>query len=263
LILIFERRKIKIRGHKIKYEDNHRVNNGILEKKCNQHYKWFPEENDWFPCTEEYFYKAKNKTDGLYPNCKRCDIQSSQKNKHDNPERTLEHSRKQYKKRIEYFKRRYIKDYEYLKDNLKRFYKNNPDKVKQYSTYKKMHKEHQISKTEWEACKKYFNYECAYCGLPLSKHYITRKGVTKLGDFHKEHVDHEGVNNLSNCVPSCGSCNSKKNKKLFDEWFINSLNYTEERYSRIMKWLIEDYKLYIEPPKPKGKYTRKSSKIQN
>ena len=54
MILIFERRKIKIRGHKIKYEDNHRVNNGILEKKCNQHYKWFPEENDWFPCTEEY-----------------------------------------------------------------------------------------------------------------------------------------------------------------------------------------------------------------
>ena len=69
-----------------------------------------------------------------------------------------------------------------------------------------------------EELKKYFNNECAYCGLPLSEHYFTRKGVTKLGDFHKEHVDHEGLNDLSNCVPSCSECNSEKNKKIFEKW---------------------------------------------
>jgi hypothetical protein len=51
----------------------YRDNNGILEKRCSLHLKYFPNENEWFPCSEDYFYSNKsNKTDGLCPYCKEC-----------------------------------------------------------------------------------------------------------------------------------------------------------------------------------------------
>jgi len=112
------------------------------------------------------------------------------------------------------------------------WYKNNPDKVRGYSQDRGK-KNHTISKKEWDACNKYFNYECAYCGLPIIEHYFTRKGITKLGNFHKEHVIHDGENNLSNCVPSCGSCNSKKWKFSLEEW------YTPEK-SRLLKNKVKE-----------------------
>jgi len=32
---------------------------------------------------------------------------------------------------------------------------------------KRYHKKHKISNKEWLDCKKYFNYQCAYCGISL------------------------------------------------------------------------------------------------
>jgi len=55
-----------MRGQRTKFEDNHRIHNNILEKQCKECKKWYP-------CSENYFYKNnKNKTDGLFPNCKTC-----------------------------------------------------------------------------------------------------------------------------------------------------------------------------------------------
>jgi hypothetical protein len=78
-------------------------------------------------------------------------------------------------------------------------------------------------------------------------------------DFHKEHVIHEGKDNLSNCVPACQSCNDKKWKFTLNEWY-NSSNpvYTYERYHKIYLWLRYDYKKYIQKRKPKQKYVRKA-----
>ncbi len=104
-----------------------------------------------------------------------------------------------------------------------------------------MNRTHSISNEEWEDCKKYFNYECAYCGLSVKDHYITFNEEERLGDFHKEHVDHEGENDLSNCVPSCKSCNSRKWEHDFNEWYTeNNEVYSIERLSKIIKWLEED-----------------------
>ena len=122
---------------------------------------------------------------------------------------------------------------------------NNKEKIKTYYE-ERQHKNHKISKIEWEACKEYFNYEYAYCGLPIEEHIIKFKGKLKQGDFHKEHVDYDGANDLSNCVPSCKICNSSKHKYTLEEWYNeNNSNYTKGRYDKIIKWINEDYKQYI------------------
>lgn len=118
--------------------------------------------------------------------------------------------------------------------------KNNVEKVKEYFSNRKIH---DITKNEWIACKEYFEYKCAYCGLPINEHEKPYRGKLVSCDFHKEHVDDNGSNGLDNCVPACHSCNSKKWKFDFDEWY-NKENpiYSIDRYNKIIQWLEEDYR---------------------
>jgi hypothetical protein len=64
-------------------------------------------------------------------------------------------------------------------------------------------------------------------------------------NLHKEHVDHEGANDISNCIPACKSCNSMKNIKNFNNWYNDkNTRFNEERLHKIEQWLENDYKLY-------------------
>jgi 5-methylcytosine-specific restriction endonuclease McrA len=102
-----------------------------------------------------------------------------------------------------------------------------------------------VSDAEWESCKKYFDDSCAYCGLHISEHFNNYKGKMRWTDLHKEHVDDDGANDLSNCIPSCQSCNSQKWNFEFEEFYnTNNENYDQERYDKIIKWLNEDYKQF-------------------
>lgn len=235
-----------------KFFENIREVNGVKERKCSQCGEWKPE-------TIEYFYLVnKSKPEkGFKAECKKCTVKGSMKYRKEHPDKKYindkkysetpagrESKRKSFKKR-------------YQDGTIQIWIDNNPDKMKKYIQDRR-HKNHNITDSEWENCKKYFNYTCAYCGLPLSEHYYTRKGVTKLGDFHKEHFDHEGKNDLSNCLPSCGSCNDQKWKFPFNVWYNkNNERYSQKRYEKIIKWINEDHKLYIEPTKPKRKYSKK------
>lgn len=114
-------------------------------------------------------------------------------------------------------------------------------------------KKHTINKKEWESCKRYFDYTCAYCGLPIEKYIVKFKGELIYGDFHKEHVNHEGKSDLSNCIPSCKSCNVQKHNKVLDDWYNkNNPNFTYERYNKIIKWVNEDWKKYYIEKKSKN-----------
>lgn len=115
------------------------------------------------------------------------------------------------------------------------------DKLQLYALNRKMNKKHEISKDEWELCLDYFNHSCAYCGISEQEAKCTQGNY-----LHKEHVNHEGTNDLSNCIPSCKSCNSQKWKFTLDEWY-NTDNpiFSQERLEKIYKWLNEDYKKYI------------------
>jgi len=234
------------RGRVTPYKENHRDNNSVLEKKCGKHSDNFPEENPWFPCTDEFFYKDKNnKTEGLNTYCKKCTKFNAEEWRKNNPEKFIINYTKSNKsqrgvktQRIGSAKRR-------VSGKQLEWQRSNPEKTKIYQEKRKL-KEHKISKKEWNNLKLYFENTCAYCGLPIEEHFIARLGITKNGDFHKEHVDDEGANDLSNCIPACKTCNCSKHTATLDEWYNeNNKVYTLERYNKIHKWIDEDYKDFM------------------
>jgi hypothetical protein len=237
----------------IHYQNTHKEIDGIIYKQCSICKEWFPENQD------NFYKKGKEK---LSPYCKTCESKKNSQWQKDNPDRVKAHNQNEYKKP---HVRKYL--YELSKRRLKngeqrKWQQNNPDKLKQYREFREMNKTHTITNQEWKDCKKYFNNCCAYCGLPIEEHYFNRLGERKLGDFHKEHVDHEGANDLSNCVPSCKSCNSSKGTYILEEWYTEDTSrFSQERLDKIYKWLNEDYKLYLQEHKPKKKYTYKNKSL--
>jgi 5-methylcytosine-specific restriction endonuclease McrA len=146
----------------------------------------------------------------------------------------------------EYSKEWNEKNEDLMKVRLKNFQENNPEKLMEYRE-KRKHKIHNITEEEWENCKKYFDYTCAYCGLPLSEHYKIYKEKLKHYDFSKDHAIDRGANDLSNCVPSCSSCNSSKHTLNLDEWYDeNNPVYISDRHDKIIKWLQADYSKFQE-----------------
>lgn len=219
-------------------------------KKCTKCEKEFPE-------TEDYFYKQKKyKKDGtVYYDftsaCKQCNKQRSYQYMVDHREQHSNSCRVYRDKHAEEINARhrewFYNNREHAKNYLLNWQNNHRDRTVQYGYFKRFHKTHNITNQEWELCKAYFNYECAYCGLPIQEHKVYRNGKLINMDLHKEHVDNNGTNGLDNCVPSCRSCNSSKHDLVFNEWYKTRCSgYSEERYEKIVKWLNEDYKNYIE-----------------
>lgn len=233
------------KGTKQKYIENHRINeDGLTERKCTSCEEWKLENTDNF-----YMMNKQKPEKGFQAECKPCISKRSFINENKDRQKAKEYKREYYLNNkdsmLGSFKRRYREKNDEWKIYMSEYQRNNPDKMKIYNE-NRQHKNHKISKKEWMACKEYFDNQCAYCGLPINEHYVTRKGIAKLGDFHKEHVDHEGENDLSNCIPSCKNCNSEKHTKKLDEWY-NSENpkFLQERIDKIIKWISEDYKQYI------------------
>lgn len=253
----------------IKYKDCHKTINGIEYKMCKECF-------NWFEMNEENFKVQPSQKDGYSQRCRECQEKYNHNNYMKNREKRIEASKKwrlEHPDKVEEYWRRQNdkKDPDRIlykrhaaklsrdRGHVKRWWNEHPERVKYYQE-KRQHKNHKINKNEWENCKKYFNYECAYCGLPLSEHCFTRKGETKLCDFHKEHVDHQGLDDLSNCVPACLNCNSCKWEFPLEMWYNeNNERYLQKRYDKIIKWITEDYKQYQEEYIPKRKYNKKTS----
>ena len=217
------------------YEESHRINNETLEKLCNRC-------KEWFPCTEEYFYNNSKSPDGLFPYCKECNKKRSTEWKREHPDRVKISMDKTNAKPDRKLQIKKSEDRRREEGKTLDWQRKNKDKCKEYNY---QHQNHKISTSEWESCKKYFIHRCAYCGLKIEDHWVNVRGEIKLGDFHKEHVDHFGSNDLSNCVPSCKSCNSSKHKFLFEEWHPQQDFYSQEKYDKIIRWITKDFKRYI------------------
>jgi hypothetical protein len=242
------------------YEECHRVTeNGESQKRCSIHEIYSQGEDPWFPCTNEYFYKTKNKTDGLGSWCKKCSIKKAQSNYVNTEEMTAYKHEHYLNNKEKYYNNRNasnLKNPEQKRKREKEWRQNNPVLLAKYNKERELHKKHKITKEQWIACKDYFKNEqgewcCAYCELPISQHYRLYNGILKLQDLHKEHFDDNGSNEIDNCVPSCQSCNSSKRKFTFEEWYtLNNKRlkpnvYSEERKIKILKWIQEDCKKYI------------------
>lgn len=222
----------RLAGH-IPYEFNHRTVDGILEKKCLIC-------NEWFTCTNEFFYKNKsNSIDGLNPYCKPCTSAKSLAYNYANYDKFKQSVAKRDSTRREELAELSRRRRE--EGKTKEWQQNNPDKLKEYRIKYATNKKHKITKKEWENCKRYFADSCAYCGITYDQH------KEKLGtDLHKEHAINNGANDLSNCLPSCMSCNSEKHYHDYTEWYTeDNSKFSMKRLSKILEWLTEDYKKYI------------------
>ncbi|GAV11349.1 HNH endonuclease [Paenibacillus sp. NAIST15-1] len=210
------------------------------------------------PKNEEYFYKqlvrCQRKSDyyKLTSWCKDCSKKNT-KNNIDKDREGFYKRQKPYQDANQGIRNKRARDWrvnnpDRNRDNQSNYYIREKDsgRFKMYYSNRKK-KNHKISAEEWEHNKRYFNYKCAYCGMKLEEHYRLYAGKLQKYDFHKEHYDDNGANDLSNCVPSCGSCNSQKWEFEIGEWYNESnQKYSEERFSRIIKWIKEDYIFYIE-----------------
>lgn len=219
----------------------------ILVEDLSIQYKQCPFCKRDFPMTREFFHKNKRAKDGLVVYCKECANYKSNEWKKNNPEKNKEvYTSMNAKPEIRERVNRYVKKRS-QEGKYREWQRNNPEKVKASNQYRVMNKTHEITTNEWENCKKYFNHRCAYCQIKIEDHYINFKGEIILGDFHKEHVRHKGDNDLSNCVPSCKSCNSSKHNIDLEDWYKSRDDiYTKDRILKIYQWMETDYHRYIE-----------------
>jgi hypothetical protein len=196
----------------------------------------------------EYYSSQKfSKKKGYYTQytaeCKKCTSKRNYQYALANPEIPKKAQREIYKKES---RRKVLYENQKARaDNGKyrEWVRNNPDKSKQYS---ERHRNHEITIKQWLACKDYFVNEygdwcCAYCGFLQREHFGRRLDKTFPMDLHKEHVEHDGANDLSNCIPSCQHCNSSKRQKSLIEWYPLQSFFTQERLDKINQWLICDY----------------------
>jgi len=241
------------RQRKEKLEREHKLINNVDHKFCNQHETYFPEENPWLLATDEYFYNNKtNKTDGLSAWCKKCSVVKSGIVFQLNRERSYESHRKYQAtpKWKAYSKRNQIK----AKPTRKQWRKDHPEKLKEYG---ERHRQHDITEAEWRKELKVFEHSCAYCGMTEEESKRTQNQV-----LHKEHVDTEGYNDLRNAIPACRSCNSSKHEDNLEEWYLEQEFFTEDRYDKIIWWIEEGYKDYIDD-KPPYRIIRKKNEDNN
>lgn len=227
-----------------KWEESHKIIDGVDHKICKIC-------NEYYPSTNEYFYVNKsNNIDGLHPYCKPCSVRKSRKRTLEKLEETAEYKRRYYLENREKIIAQVTEtnnlNIERRRETSRLWQKRNPEKLKEYRL-KRANKNHEITENEWKNCKQYFNNSCAYCGIHEDDHYIVYAGKLKKTDLHKEHVDHEGSNGIENCIPSCQSCNSSKHTAILEEWY-NEENerFLEDRLKRIYKWLESDVFNYIE-----------------
>ena len=245
--------------NKYNYSLTHKIINGVEYKLCSN-----KQHNEWLPMTEDHFYKWKySKSDGFLPQCKICTKENVNSRNAKDPEKHRKSSKNYRDKHAGKYNevaRQWREDnserkYEYEKD----YYVKNPDK---FLIYIKNHRIHDITETEWRACLKIFNNQCAYCGLPFEKHIVLRNGKYIIMNLHKEHVDNIGYNDLRNAVPACKYCNSQKHDSNMEDWYRKQEFFAEKRLQFIYWWVNEGYKDYIED-KPPYKVVKEKNQDNN
>jgi hypothetical protein len=182
--------------------------------------------------------KSKDEYTYYNPECKECTSEKAKMWGLKNKERKYKNNQSyiRTKKGIEASKRRHEKYNESGKRD--EWISKNKDKFREYAL---RHRHHQISETEWNHCKEYFNFRCAYCGKSEKEHRTMYNQ-----QLHREHVDPNGANDISNCVPSCKNCNSQKSEYNLEDWYTSdNQRYCEVRLEKINRWIETDHLKYL------------------
>ncbi|MEK4824566.1 HNH endonuclease [Niallia sp. FSL W8-0951] len=188
--------------------------------------------------TQYYSSEKESKSKGKYtyyhPECKACAIKRARGWYVSNPEKVKVSSDKYAAKENVKIRRRKRASQAREEGKYKEWQKMNKNKLYNYGLERRMHKEHAISDTEWFECLDFFNNSCAYCGISEGMAFELYGQL-----LHKEHLEHDGANDITNCVPACKSCNGSKHTFQFNDWFQEGNPvYNKRRYNKIVKWIL-------------------------
>jgi 5-methylcytosine-specific restriction endonuclease McrA len=117
-------------------------------------------------------------------------------------------------KNLAYIKKWRDENPEKVKNAVKRWSLANPERVRinnqAYLARKKGAAIKDFTNHDWKTLLRIFNYHCAYCGRSQEE--------VKLTTDHIVPISRGGDHTVTNIVPACGSCNSKKKNKTLEEW---------------------------------------------
>ena len=227
-----------------------------------------------FPVTIEYFARAKYNKDGLTGKCKTCLAEDKKLYREANKESISEYNKRRHQENRESIIKRLSQYYQDNKETIKQYYKDHKEKfAENEKRYRQNNKEHieehgrkyrqenkerisehdkqwanenkdkrnsinnryrarkrelasTLTAKQWESIKLYFGDTCAYCGraLPLEQeHFIP---LSKDGEYTH-----------NNIIPSCRSCNIRKNNKNFSQWYPKQSFFSKKREQKILKYL--------------------------
>lgn len=84
-----------------------------------------------------------------------------------------------------------------------------------------------LTDVEWDSAVRFFEGKCAYCG---------KAGKTLTQD-HFIPLSKGGGYTADNIIPACGSCNSSKKNRWFEDWYPKNKNYSMKREEKIYLYL--------------------------
>lgn len=172
------------------------------------------------------FSKDRRSKDGLNCYCRACKkfYNDSQKEYRRNYMKTYRSGeRPRYRKSPE--RREHERKY------AEQYRKAHPESNRKHSAkYRATLKQTQgeITNTDIKMCLQFFNYECAYSGVPLS------------ADYQLDHVvpiSKQGRNDIYNIVPALPVVNLSKSAKDFEVWYPQQSFFSEDRYKKIKEWM--------------------------
>lgn len=193
------------------------------------------------------FNKRKGSKDGFQSRCRFCEAESNKQYRNKNKEK-LSIKFKEYR----------AKNIEKLNNNRRHWYSLNIEHVQKYrqenkerdyiaaTKWRNTPSGHAFSKAtvikrrlilknagiginkkQWEKCKRYFDFRCAYCGSTIN-----------IEQDHIIPVSNGGKNVIGNIIPSCRKCNRSKAVKNIKEWYLRKDFYLKANADKIIDYII-------------------------
>lgn len=162
------------------------------------------------------FYKNASKSDGLQARCKRC-IKADDKQRSGSPKNRLRYKRFYWNRKAhpeqyqQYQRQRRATRLDHRQKHLSVYrlkhqehYRAHPEqyahRAQAYRARKAQALINDFTPQQWKIVKEIYGSKCVYCGQKML--HLTQDHLTPLSKG--------GNNTLSNIVPACRSCNSKK-----------------------------------------------------
>ena len=201
------------------------------------------------------FRKIKNGKYGVMKICKECRKIYEKKYRDEHREEISEYNKKyreeHKEERKEYDKKYYEEHKEEKSIRFKKWYKENKEERDRYCKNWQRNNPHVgfnsngrrrsrlenqgngITKEQWFECFEFFNWECAYSGIQLTKDNRSIDHIVAL--------DNDGEHEIWNCVPCYASYNYSKHTKNMLDWYLQQEYFNINRLTKIYEWRIYAY----------------------